>query len=84
MNILFWYRGDIDYEDWSKVLPEENVNKIIYFDTQSKNRSSNFKNNKFIKYLHKPFASRKYFKSYNAVQYFICPRLKRGYRNGKC
>ena len=79
INILFWYRGDIDYDDWSKVLPKENISKITYFDTQSKNRLSNFKNYKLIRYIHKPFASRKYFKKLiMQSNVFICPRLKEG------
>lgn len=79
LNIFFWYRGDIDYNDWSNILLKDNIRKIIYFDTLSKNRSSRFKYNKLIKYIHKPFAKKKYFKKLiMQSDIFVCPRKKEG------
>lgn len=79
LNVLFWNRGDIAYDDWSKVILKKDIGKIIYFDTQPENRTSHFKNNKFVKYIHKPFSSRGYFRRLiMQSNVFICPRLKEG------
>lgn len=79
ITIFFWYRGDIDYRDWSKSINLKEIEKIIFFDTQSKNRSHEFKKNKKILYLHKPFSKQKIFKRLlSKADVFVCPRYKEG------
>jgi hypothetical protein len=79
LDVFFWYRGDIDFDDWSNVLNKKDVRKIIYFDTQSLNRKKLFSKNKKIQYIHKSFANKKDFVNLiKKSDIFVCPRLKEG------
>ena len=82
INIFFWYRKDIEIEDWINLFNSKMVNKITIFDIKSQNKvkvPNKIKSNFKIKYIIKNFLKNNTFiKIINKNDVFIAPRKKEG------
>ena len=82
INIFFWYRNDIEVDDWINLFNPKIVNKITIFDIKSQNKikiTDKIKSNFQIKYIRKNFLKNNTFiKIINKNDVFIAPRKKEG------
>ena len=82
INIFFWYRNDIEVDDWINLFNPKIVNKITIFDIKKQNKikiTDKIKSNFQIKYIRKNFLKNNTFiKIINKNDVFIAPRKKEG------
>ena len=82
INIFFWYRNDIEVDDWINLFDPKIVNKITIFDIKKQNKikiTDKIKSNFQIKYIRKNFLKNNTFiKIINKNDVFIAPRKKEG------
>ena len=80
LNIFFWYRGFIDINNWIKIFDFKNINKITYFDTETKRKKPIILKHKKINYLKSGFLKNKekFLSLIRQSDIFICPREKEG------
>jgi len=84
LNIFFWDRGRINFNDWYNFFNKKEINQIIYFPMPDpgfnviNNDLLNLKEHK-IKRIDKKFLSKKeYLKLFKMCNVFIAPRKKEG------